>query len=297
MKKLLLVFTILAHTCYAQYDNTTRYYTAIQRADAFYRDRDYPAASKAFSEAFLLTQEIRPFHLYNGACAAALAGEKDTAFSRLFRRLEVDPGWYSNNIRNDNDLKSLHSNPRWSILLDSLDIRRARIEKNYDKPLRARLLGIIRKDQDIRFKYLDACRAIPQDTVQINALAKEMRRTDSLNLEEIRGILDTSGWVGKEKVGDACDAFFLVVQHSSLEIQKKYYPLLKKAALRGDISLLKLAMLEDRIAVGEGRPQKYGSQSIKDRDGYYRIAPLLDTSRVEEWRKEVGMKPLNLPLK
>ena len=39
----------------------------------------------------------------------------------------------------------------------------------------------------------------------------------------------------KDKVGDACRAYWLVVQHSSVEMQRKYLPLFLKAAERGDI--------------------------------------------------------------
>ena len=44
-----------------------------------------------------------------------------------------------------------------------------------------------------------------------------------------------------------------------------------------------------RIDIREGRPQKYGTQSGPDG-----LCPLLDASRVNEWRKEVGLPPIEI---
>jgi hypothetical protein len=51
--------------------------------------------------------------------------------------------------------------------------------------------------------------------------------------------------------------------------------------------------LEDRIAMYEGRPQRYGTQWIDDpRDGRDRPWTLADPNRVNELRAEVGLEPL-----
>ena len=41
--------------------------------------------------------------------------------------------------------------------------------------------------------------------------------------------------------------------------------------------------------IREGRPQKYGTQWGSDG-----LCPLLDASRVNEWRKEVGLPPIDI---
>ena len=58
----------------------------------------------------------------------------------------------------------------------------------------------------------------------------------------------------------------------------------------GDVAPMYLAMLKDRIDVREGRPQKYGTQLGNDG----KLCPLPDASRVNEWRQEVGLPPLEL---
>ena len=52
------------------------------------------------------------------------------------------------------------------------------------------------------------------------------------------------------------------------------------------------AMMEDSIAMHEGRPQKYGSQFIEDADGGMTLYRLLDPMKVDDWRREKGMEPL-----
>ena len=47
-------------------------------------------------------------------------------------------------------------------------------------------------------------------------------------------------------------------------------------------------MMDDRIAMFEGRPQKYGSQIVEGR--LYR---LLDPEKVDMWRSEMDMQPLD----
>lgn len=93
-------------------------------------------------------------------------------------------------------------------------------------------------------------------------------------------------------MGDACSVYWLVIQNSPLELQEKYLPLFKKAAQNGDIPLSNVAMMEDRINMFQGKPQKYGSQIV---DG--RLWKLQDESMVDQWRKQVGMEPLKDYLK
>jgi hypothetical protein len=53
------------------------------------------------------------------------------------------------------------------------------------------------------------------------------------------------------------------------------------------------AYLEDRIALYEGRPQRFGTHSIDDlRDGVLRPWTIADPRHVNELRATVGLKPL-----
>jgi len=53
---------------------------------------------------------------------------------------------------------------------------------------------------------------------------------------------------------------WLVFQHSRKELMGIYYPELKKLSLQGKLSLGAMALMEDRLLMGHGYKQIYGSQ-------------------------------------
>ena len=287
---LTLIQLMLPSWAIAQYSR--EYVELTTKADSLYMVGEYEASSETFGKALEMKDFIQPIHLYNGACAAALAGDMETAFSRLYTKLEREKDWYSDNIANDDDLVSLHDDSRWHILIDSLNLRKHRIEANFDKPLRRRLQMIMKTDQEVRIVFLAAHNRQPHDSIAEAEALHEMQRVDKLNQEQICKILDSRGFVGSDKVGNAVGTFWAVIQHSDINIQKKYLPLFREAAQRGDIAKESVAMMEDRINMFEGKPQRYGSQIEEDEHGNPRLYKLLDESKVDEWRSEMGMEPL-----
>lgn len=268
------------------------YDDCIMKADACFMQGDYLGACNAFDKAFTIKEKIQDNHLYNSACAAAMAGLNDKAFERLNMRLHRDPDWYVEDPNRDNDLANIHSDERWQAYCDTIARRRDRIEANYDKPLMLRLRKIGRSDQDIRHVFLAAYNAQPRDQHLVDSLTVEMQKTDSINQKEICDILDTRGFVGKEAVGDACTVYWLIIQHAPMELQKKYFHVFVDAMERGDISKSQVAMMDDRIAMFERRPQKYGSQIVENEQGKRVIYQLLDPGKVDQWRKEMELNPL-----
>lgn len=54
-----------------------------------------------------------------------------------------------------------------------------------------------------------------------------------------------------------------------------------------------LALLEDRVALGQGKKQMYGSQIHRNNQtGKYFVAPIEDESNVNKRRASVGLEPL-----
>ena len=282
---LILALLMVPAVSRAQYD------TYIWKADSLFMLGEYAQSSAMFDKAFQTGQAVEGRHLYNAACVAVSAGDKDVAFKRLFARMKKDPDWYTDGIGDDKDLFPLHDDARWKMLLDSLSARQERVERDYDKPLRKRLQEIGKADQDIRQEYIKARSAFNNQT-EADSLLREMQRIDSLTQAEICDILDKRGFVGRDKVGDACAVFWLVIQHAPVELERKYLPEFQKAAARGDIAPSQVAMMEDRVSMFEGKPQKYGSQIEEGAYGARVVYRLLDPEMVDEWRKEVGLEPL-----
>ncbi len=292
MKTLITIILLLFPSwAFAQYNK--RYAELTMQADSLFWEGEYEASSQTFGEALKLVEYIQPNHLYNGACAAALAGDTETAFRRLFDRLERQQDWYTDNLQNDEDLFSLHNDERWNALTDSMMVRKHRIEANFDKPLRRKLLMIEKTDQEVRMVYLSTHNSVPHDSIAEAEAIKEMQRVDRINQEQICKILDSRGLVGKDKVGNAVGVFWTIIQHSDVATQKKYLPLFQEGAKKGDITQEGVAMLEDRINMFDGKPQRYGSQIVEDEQGKPMLYQLLDASKVDEWRQEMGMEPLD----
>lgn len=278
-------------------DSIATYNTLIFKADSCYMKQNFELASKFFDKAFSLGVMPVDKHLYNGACAAALSGDESAAFNRLFERVRLYPQWYSDQINQDRDLQSLHSSPKWEILCDTLQARKTFIERNYDHALKERLDSIHYRDQTPRHAYLAALRAVPQDTIWVKTRLVEMQRNDSINQIEVFDILDSYGWPSSEIVGGSNFAIWEVIQHTSLEAIEKYLPLFHKAATDNELNKSFVAMMEDRCDMWRNRPQKYGTQLIQNDKGVKVPYTLLDSEKVDEWRAEMDLPPMQEYLK
>ncbi len=127
------------------------------------------------------------------------------------------------------------------------------------------------------------------------ALQKKQDEIDRRNLARLEAIVGQHGWPVRSLVGEeASGAAFLILQHADLTFQKKYFPLLKKAAAEGEARLADAAMLEDRIRMREGKKQIYGTQvhSGPEAGGKLELYPIEDEGHVEERRAAVGLPPL-----
>lgn len=273
-------------------DSIALYNTFINQADSCYMRQNFELASKFFDKAFSTGVEPADKHLYNGACAAALSGDQSTAFRRLFTRVRLYPQWYSDQIEKDPDLQSLHAFPEWEMLCDTLQARKRIVERNYDHVLKARLDSIHFRDQMPRYAYLAALRSSPIDSVSVKTNLLEMQRNDSLNQIEVFDILDRYGWPSSDIVGGSNFAIWEVIQHTSLDAIEKYLPIFRKAAADNELNKSFVAMMEDRCNMWRNRPQKYGTQLILNENGERVPYALLDPEKVDEWRAEMDLPPL-----
>jgi len=292
MKQILLILTLFIISCSLMAQDYDVYF---KKADSAYWAKDYTLAEEYFKLAFAISTEK---HLYNAACAASLANDFDVAFDWL--NLAVDKGFTNiNQLQRDADLSSLHGDKRWPLLLEKVQGKLDILEASYDKPLQQELIQIFYDDQDIRHKFVEAERQYGYRSRVKDSLIQVMIKVDSINLVKIKNILDTKGWVGKDRVGEQASAtFFLVIQHSDLKTQQQYLPMMREAVKAGSASAANLALLEDRVALGEGRKQVYGSQiCYDDKGGKYYVCPIEDPDNVDKRRAEVGLGSISAYVK
>jgi len=155
--------------------------------------------------------------------------------------------------------------------------------------LRQELLQLVEQDQAIRNELIKKGIEHPDESV----LAR-MKVIDAANTERMRAIVRQYGWPGPELVGqDGTDGAFLLVQHANLAFQKEMLPLVEKSYKNGKLSGQSYALLLDRVLVGEGKPQVYGTQ-VKEWKGKEPVLqPIEDEANVDKRRAEVGLFPLS----
>jgi hypothetical protein len=156
--------------------------------------------------------------------------------------------------------------------------------------LRIELLEMKEEDLRVRQELLDSGELG-------GAYVPRMEAVHIKNAARLRGLISAHGWPAEDIAGkDGAEAAWLIAQHAigEPEFQRHVLRLLQDCAAAGRAPAWHAAYLEDRIAMYEGCPQRFGSQWIDDpRDGRLRPWALADPERVNELRASVGLHPLH----
>ena len=172
--------------------------------------------------------------------------------------------------------------------------------RTFNKALQKELLKMEKEDQKYRAEWQTKMIESPASS-RINpsknsaALMKKQAEIDKKNLHRLNDMIKQYGWPGKSLVGEkASRSAFFILQHADLSTQQRYLPLLKEAAIKQEASASDVAMLEDRVLVGEGKKQVYGTQLHfgPETSGRWELYPILDEESVDDRRAAVGLPPL-----
>ena len=172
-----------------------------------------------------------------------------------------------------------HKSPAKSLLNDTLILQ---------------LYNIDLADQQYRNQMEPIRKKYGPNSKELAGLLKKMQQADSINILKVTALIDKYGWLGPDVVGrDGNTTLFMVIQHSNLNIQEKYLPLMRHAVQTGDANPASLALLEDRVALRQGKKQLYGSQlSWNMKTNEYFVLPLENPDSVDIRRAAVGLGPL-----
>ena len=228
---------------------------------------------------------------YNYACALALDRQIDKAFHYLNISMINDTSVFP---LNDPDFYFLIEDERWSELetelFDRAEIKYGKLEET---ELIKEFLKMELKDQAFYYHIeIEEEKSGPESSI-LPALWELKERINKENLDRLIEIIDARGWPKKSVVKEsAATTAFLIIQHSDLETQKKYLPIMKEAADNGEADWSSLALLIDRVNLGEGKEQIYGSQIYRNKDGSFYVKDLMEPEYVNQRRKEVGLGPI-----
>jgi len=292
--KLLMVIIGLLIYSISFGQNQEKYKAYVKEAWSLYDSKEFKKSAEKYKEAFdQLDGKAYPNDRYNAACSYALAEDIENSFYHLFYLAENQKIKYRKlgHITTDADLNILHADERWDKLILIVKANKQEFEKDLDLPLVATLDSIYQLDQGYRREVRAIREKYGQDSEEMIAQWKLINHADSVNLIKITKILDERGWLGSKVIGNQGNStLFLVIQHADLKTQVKYLPMMRDAVEKGNARASSLALLEDRVALRQGKRQIYGSQVSSDPEtGEYYVLPLVEPEKVNERRAEVGL--------
>lgn len=159
-----------------------------------------------------------------------------------------------------------------------------------DESLRRELLAMEEEDRRVRQELAD------NDELG-GPYVPRMEAVHLKNAARLRELIAAHGWPAEDIAGeDGAKAAWFIVQHSigEPEFQRQALSLMQSCVAAGRTPAWHAAYLEDRIAMQEGRPQRFGTQWMDEpSDGRARPWRLAEPDRVNELRASVGLGALH----
>jgi hypothetical protein len=139
---------------------------------------------------------------------------------------------------------------------------------------------------------IDMTSLSPEEKVRAQAaIWSEITPIDEANQAAVLAMLPPEGWFTISKYGaDGSTAAFLIIQHSNIELWRRFVPVLETLAAKGEVRGAEFALMYDRLALHEHRPQRYGSQ-MTCKAGKYVPDTLEDPEQIDQRRATLGMIP------
>ena len=169
------------------------------------------------------------------------------------------------------------------------------VGKPTDTVLREQLLSMVKRDQAVRDAWI---KAGMKTAGGADPAAKRVIAVDARNLTSLKSVIAHGGFPGPARVGeDGVQAAFLLVQHAGRDpaLQLEVLPQLKALYAQGLVSGQDVAMLTDRALVGQGKPQRYGTQFVSnDNSASMRMQPTEDIGHLDARRAAIGLPPVGI---
>lgn len=160
-----------------------------------------------------------------------------------------------------------------------------------NKELRKELLKMMETRDKLNQK-------ISENFAKNQKLVPEFNQLGETHLLRVCQILKEKGWLTKDVIGqEGFYAMLWIIRNNvSYKLQTEFYPILVEAAKSGFMPKSDLATIVDNVRVGIGQPQLFGTQAKIKNEVIY-IQPLLNEEKVDEWRKQYDLPPLDVFIK
>ncbi len=230
----------------------------LNKADSLSHAGEIKASIEEHKRVFL-QDSLDYLNVYNMACLLSVERQADSAFKYLYYSARLNS---TELPLTDPDFIPLKDDKRWPAFEEYLVNL---IQTKYDHPIAdeayARKLWHMRAlDQAYYAEIGLAERKIGRNSSVVYALWKMKEGINEQNQKELESLVAKKGWPKVSQVGKhAAGTAFLVIQHSDLEKQKKYLPVIKKLCEEKEADWAAYALMYDRIQVDQNKPQRYGS--------------------------------------
>ena len=260
--------------------------------EALRAEGDIPGAIAAFEKRYRENPGDQK-NVLNLAGALSINKRVDDCFKYLAIAVEMDPTIAP---LIDPDLVTARDDKRWAGFEDMVV---ARINAKPDPPIKdvefARALWRLAAWDQAFFQEVGiAARKTGMKSSVVEAIWKLKFVVQERSQRELEALVAQKGWPRVGQVGrEAAMAAYLVVMHSNDGAQKKHLPAIKVSCEAGELPWVRYANIYDRSLFNENLPQRYGTHTrYNEQTRSEELYPLEDESRVDEWRKEVGLPPL-----
>src|ERR1043165_8222933 len=271
-----------------------KYFEYASQAKSSLERKEYKRAAQLYAAAFKLNGG-KAFcdDRYDTAPSWAMASNKDFAFVQLLKvALLYDYTDYTG-LTNDAAFQSLHGDDRWTAVTELVKMNIGKSDARLNSAVVILLDSVYRNHHSYRLEEVSVRNQYGADSKQLLDLKKVIRRKDSVNLTIVKDVLDKYGWLGRDVAGFIGNySIALIMQHADLAVQEKYLGMMRDAFKAGNIEPYDYALLEDRIALRQGKKQLYGSV-IVNAGGKSYIAPVQDPENLEKRRKALGLRSMN----
>lgn len=258
--------------------------------------------SNKYSESLPLFNEFlkkNPTYIHSNTyyfIANAYLKVEDDQKAMYFLNKFVDKSGYSYYTEFSQDSSWMHLNKyhEWGKILSKIRKNELKRLKNFEKnkEIITRLTQIMEDDQSSRLKIDEFELKYGRESSKIDSLWKVIEYHDSINQLYVTNLLDKhKKWYGPNEIGyENCLSLFLVIQHAEIDIQEKYYDMMKKAVFEEKMDIQSFAMFEDRVLIGRGKKQLYGTQfGFYPESGKRFLYPIEKPEELNFRREVIGM--------
>ncbi len=165
-------------------------------------------------------------------------------------------------------------------------------EGGLNSKLRTELLGMAELDDELR-SQITADNM--QDTELMTKLLDELLAREVKFAARMGEILEEFGWPGVDMVrSDGAESAWVLVRHGDIDLQERALELIAQSGNSG-VAEVDVAEMTDRVLVGRGKPQLYGTQ-FKQFHGQLVQEPFDNADSVDARRARLGLPPMDVYL-